>query len=328
MHAGKTMKKNTPKQKKFPVALTRCDNYSEKNVAEAINRQFELLGGIDKFIKPGKTVLLKPNFIVPRAPQTCAQTDPAIVIETAKIVKQAGAKCIVGDSPAWNTVTSCAKKLNLIEKLKALNVQLTALKNPVNTKLPSFKIPISKTALEADAIINLPKLKTHQQLNATFAIKNMFGVVPGKRKAFYHFSKGKSYRRFTKMLLEIYDHCRPTINIIDGVTAMQGQGPISGQPRKLGVIIGSIDPIAAELVCCKITNIEPDQLPIINQAAKLNLYCHSFDHIEILGDDCQQFICPDFIQAQLTELRFTFPRICKSVSKQILIIAKSAFSKT
>ena len=85
------------------VILTRCNDYAQANIAESLQKQFELLGGLGKFINPGDTVLLKPNFITPTARRHAAQTDPAIIIETAKLLKDFGAKPLLGDSPAWGT---------------------------------------------------------------------------------------------------------------------------------------------------------------------------------------------------------------------------------
>jgi len=89
------------------VTLIRCTDYSEAKIAEAIARHFELLGGMDKFVKPGDTVLLKPNFITPRRRRYATQTDPAVIVETARLLKDFGARPFVGDSPAWGDVFSC-----------------------------------------------------------------------------------------------------------------------------------------------------------------------------------------------------------------------------
>ena len=102
-------------------------------------------------------------------------------------------------------------------------------------------IPIYKTlelAMKkhpnADVIINLPKFKSHQQLKATFAVKNMFGCVSGKRKALWHFRKGGSVDDFCELLIDIYRFLNPVLTIIDAVTAMDGPGPINGKARALG----------------------------------------------------------------------------------------------
>ena len=174
------------------TAVIRCESYDSANITTGIEKVFSLLGRIDSFICKGETVLIKPNFIIPRPAEHAAQTDPAVVIALAQIIKDFGARPVVGDSPAWNSIAACVKALGLKEPLERLGVPVVALNKPVKHKIGSVNIGISSTALQADKIINVPKLKAHQQLGATFAIKNMFGCVTGKQKAFLHFTKGKS----------------------------------------------------------------------------------------------------------------------------------------
>jgi uncharacterized protein (DUF362 family) len=188
------------------VALTRCENYDPPKIADAIKRQFELLGGLDKFVRPGDTVLLKPNFIAPKSRRHATQTDPAFIIEMARLLKDFGAKPFVGDSPAWSTAFNCAKVLKLDEPLKKLDVPIKDLDRPKWKRIGERKtrVGISSVALDADVIFNIPKFKAHQQLGATFAVKNMFGCVVGKEKAIWHFFKGKNAGDFCQLLIDIY----------------------------------------------------------------------------------------------------------------------------
>jgi len=249
------------------VTLTRCGDYGRSRIAEAMKRQFELLGGLEKFVKPGDTVLLKPNFIAPRSRRHATQTDPAVIIETARLLKDFGARPFVGDSPAWSNVFACVKALKLTEPLARMGVPVKQLDSRRDCTIGARQtnVGISSIALDANAIINLPKFKSHQQLGATFAVKNMFGCVAGKRKALWHFSKGKDPTDFCELLIDIYEYLKPALTIIDGVTAMDGAGPIRGRARPLGWIIGGTDPIACETVCANLVDIEPESLPIVNQ---------------------------------------------------------------
>jgi uncharacterized protein (DUF362 family) len=308
------------------VALVQCQNYQSEKVTESIDRLLSLLGGIEQFISRGEKVLIKPNFIIPRPPQQAAQTDPAVIIALAQIIKDFGAKPIVGDSPAWNSIAACVKALGLKEPLKNMGVPVVALNKPLRHEIGNGNIGISRVAMEADKIINFPKLKTHQQLGATFAIKNMFGCVSGKQKAFLHFTKGKSCEEFCEMLVEIYKFLKPVLTIIDGVIAMEGQGPINGKARRLGFLMGGVDPVACELVCCKLINFNPLQLPIIQTAIRMNLGCSDFQEIDLLGEDYTKFICPDFIHAELTPLEFSLPRVIKSVAKHLSLLIRGRLS--
>jgi len=306
------------------VALVRCSDYSQSKIAEAIQRQFELLGGVERFVKRGDTVLLKPNFIAPKARRYATQTDPAVIIETAKLLKDYGARPFVGDSPAWGNVFTSVKKLKLEEPLQRLGVPVRQLNKPKKCRIGAegIKVRISSAALDADVIISLPKFKTHQQLVATFAVKNMFGCVSGKRKALWHFSKGKDAGEFCEFLIEVFRFLKPALTIIDAVMVMDGPGPIKGRARPLGWLIGGTEPIACEMVCCKLVNIDPEEIPIIRTARQMRFGCSDHDKIEIAGDGFPEDVCTDFQAAELIPIRFSLPHVCKSVWKQILLLAK------
>ena len=307
------------------VATTRCVDYSEGAVREAIARQFELLGGIERFVKRGDSVLLKPNFIAPRAPeQNPAQTHPAVIIETAKLLKKRGAKPFVGDSPAWTNARSCAAALGLIESLSELDVPVRQLDRPQQCVLSrsGVKVRISSVALEADMIINLPKLKAHQQLVTTFAVKNMFGCVSGKQKALWHFLKGKSRDEFCELLLEICGLLKPSVTIVDGVVAMEGQGPIRGTARDLGWLIGGTDPVAVELICCELIGKKPSEMPMIEAARRVDSGCVDRNQITTAGDDIAGAACTDFRLAEPAPVRFSLPHVVRSVCKQIVMLAR------
>jgi uncharacterized protein (DUF362 family) len=312
------------------VSLTRCTSYDQPKIAEAIKQQFELLGGLSRFVKPGDTVLLKPNFIAPRSRRHATQTHPVVIVETARLLKDFGAKPFVGDSPAWGNAFSCAAALRLHEPLKKLSVPVKQLDKPRTCKVgpKNTKVGISSLALNADVIINLPKFKSHQQLVATFAVKNMFGCVSGKRKAIWHFRKGGKPENFCEILIDIYSFLNPVLTIIDGVSVMDGQGPIRGRTRPLGWLIGGIDPIACEIICCKLVNIQPDNLPIIKTAKKMGFGSSDITEIKILGDDFSQHICTDFELPKLFPIRFSFLHVCKSILKQVLLLAKSVNTKS
>jgi len=311
------------------VALTKCNDYSKSNIAEAIEKQFSLLGGLEKFISRGDSVLLKPNFIAPMSHRHATQTDPAVIIETAKLLIDFGAKPFVGDSPAWSNVFACTKALKLQEPLKQLSVPVKQLNKPKNYTIGAkgTKIRISSVAIEADAIINLPKFKAHQQLIATFAIKNMFGCISGKRKALWHFAKGKNEYDFCEMLIDIYEFLNPVVTIIDAVTAMEGSGPIRGNPRHLGYLIGGTDPIACEIICTKLIGIESSSLPIIKTAKLMNFGCCDINKIRIIGDNLPKDIFTDFEIPKQIPIKFSFPQVCKSIHKQILLLIKENFGK-
>jgi uncharacterized protein (DUF362 family) len=311
------------------VTLNRCADYSEGEIAKAISTQFEVLGGVGTFVRAGDSVLLKPNLIAPKSERYATQTHPAVIIAVARLLKDFGARPFVGDSPAWSNVFACVKALKLEEPLRKLSVPVKQLDNPRWTRVgkSNTKVGISSVALDADVIINMPKFKTHQQMVATFAVKNMFGCVAGKRKALWHFTKGKRERVFCELLIDIFEYLKPAVTIIDGVVAMDGAGPIGGRSRTLGWIIGGTDPMSLETICCKLVNIKPDELPILTTARQMGLPCPDEDNIKILGDDFPESICMDFELPELIPLRFSLLHVFKSIGKQIILLAKAAIMR-
>jgi len=222
-------------------------------------------------------------------------------------------------------VFGCAKALKLEEPLKELSVPVKQLDKPKWCRVGrrNTKVGISSVALDADVIINLAKFKTHQQMVATFAVKNMFGCVAGKRKAIWHFRKGGNTDDFCEFLIDIFEFLNPALTIIDAVIAMDGPGPIRGGARPLGWLIGGTEPVACETVCCKLVNIKPEELPIIKTARQMGLGCSDAGKIEIAGDNFSENICTDFELGKPVPLRFSFLHVCKSICKQIILLAKS-----
>jgi uncharacterized protein (DUF362 family) len=307
------------------VALIQCEDYESARVAEAVRRQIDLVGGLPSFVKPGDSVLIKPNFIAPRSHRrSAAQTHPAVILAVARLLKDYGARPFVGDSPAWADTAACARVLGLIEPLHRLGVPIRQLDNPKKCRLgrDGPRVGISSVALEADAIVNLPKFKAHQQLTATFAVKNMFGCVSGKRKALWHFRKGDDETEFCTMLIGIYERLGPVLTLIDGIVAMEGQGPIRGPSRPLGWLIGGTDPIACEIACCRLIGLSPDAVPIIRTARQIGFGCSDPARIEIAGDTPPATACPDFLKPHLMPIKFSLGHICRSIGRQILLLAR------
>jgi uncharacterized protein (DUF362 family) len=210
--------------------------------------------------------------------------------------------------------------------LRRLGVPLRQLNAPRKCRLgpDGPRIGLSSLALEADAIINLPKFKTHQQMVATFAVKNMFGCVSGKHKALWHFRKGNTADEFAGLLVSVCRYLRPALTIIDGIVAMHGPGPIRGRCKSLGWLIGGTDPMACEMVCCRLLGMEPAQLPIIRAARAVGYGCTDPDGIEITGDALPTTPCAGFEPAPLMPVKFTLGRVCRSISRQILLLLRGS----
>jgi uncharacterized protein (DUF362 family) len=308
------------------IYIRRVDSYKSETLLKTIEDIFSTFSDSIN-IKRSDSVLIKPNFIAPRPVESGAITHPEVLIAIASALRDMGAKPFIAESPAWGNVKKCMEIFGYDKKFEKLGIDFMELDGPVKTIIDGSKIGISRIALEADKIINVPKFKAHQQLGATFAIKNMFGCVPGKAKAIQHLIRGKDYDRFCRMIAEIYKKLNPTLNIIDGITAMEGMGPLSGTPKHMGVMIAGADPVACERVCAEIAGFDLNRLGLFQTAKKMNLGCGDIEKIEIIGDNLESVRCPDFKQPEQIELYFSLPRVCKSIFKQILHTIKPADSQ-
>lgn len=310
-----------------PVVLYQLDTYEPAAVREAICQTFGLLGGLNAFVKAGQYVLIKPNLISSR-PQS--QTNPVVIVELAKLVKEAGCRVAVADSPAWGSITSCARKSGLLTLAGQSDIPIFEFRDPVKTDNPAGlihkKLTVSRQALEADVVINVPKLKTHQQLKLTAAIKNMFGVVPGKRKAWWHFTAGRDHH-FAYMLIDTYRLMKPALTIIDAVEAMEGPGPIRGDLRPLGALVASQDPFAAELVACQLVGCDPKSLTLIQAGWNLGLSPERVEQVEVVGTRPEQLRVDDFDFPSLIPLRFSLPRVVKSTAKQAWLLCQGKLGR-
>ncbi len=282
-----------------------------------MHRIFELSGGISRFVRPGERILVKPNLIAPYPVDKPAQTHPQMILAVVQSVLDAGGKPIVGDSPAWGGVDACLEALGVRDTLIKIGATIVEMDKPVWRKIDGVRVGLSRHALEADSIINVPKFKAHQQLGATFAIKNMFGCVSGKQKPIWHFIRGGDHKSFCRLLWGIYQHLSPAFNLIDAVVGMEGQGPLSGTAKQLGFLVGSDDAACCELLCATMIDMPPANLPLLAQALQGRKL--DFQSLNIIGDDYRPMLCRDFVRARLTPLRFSFPRICKSILKQAAI---------
>ena len=306
------------------VSLARCEDYQEQDLDDALSTVVGQLGGWEQFVQPGQTVLIKPNFIAPRRPDVPAQTDGRLIAVIAKQLNRIGAKVLVGDSTAWGSAKKNAMLAGLDKQaLDAAGAELVEFNQPckviIQTPQGPRKVHIDRTVLEVDRIINVPKLKAHQQLVLSGALKNPFGAVPGKRKAWWHCRYGK-IETFTDMIVGVYQKIAPVLNIIDGVTAMQGRGPINGKLKKVGLLLASTDAAAIDRVACEILGIKPQDVPILIAAKRAGAGATELDDIELIGPDLESLRIEGFVIPELMPLQFTPWRVCQSIARQIRIL--------
>ncbi|MHC4441946.1 MAG: DUF362 domain-containing protein [Planctomycetota bacterium] len=313
------------------VAIEITTSYHSSAIGKAISKIVESAGGWAGLIRSGDRVLVKPNCISAATPDQAVQTHPAVILEICRQLLDFGARPFVGDSPAWGTLQGNLRQLGIIDDLSRLAVPVVPFKNPVKAENPKgkvfHKLTVDSAALDADAIVNVPKFKAHRQVFLTVAIKNMFGCVNGRRKAWWHVKAGSYDNYFGRMLVETYVLLQPVINIVDAVVAMEGNGPIKGQPRPMNLIIGSTDGVAIERIAADLVDVKPARIRTLQAAKELAVGIPYRDQIDIRGPDIADIRVKDFQLPKLLPLGFSIPRLVKGTLKNAWIVHQQTKTK-
>ena len=292
---------------KVRVSIIKCNSYKNKHLKKAIAESVGLLGGFKKFVKPGDRVLIKPNLLSPSAPEKAITTHPAFITAVIEELLECTGEIknitlADSSSPAVPFKESGIKKVykqaGILEVSRETGIKLnysTEYQSISNKEGRTIKkIEVIKPALEADVIINLSKFKTHNLTVLTGAVKNMFGVVPGFTKVGYHL-RFDNTGDFVGMLFDLITLVRPALNIMDGITGMEGEGPGSGgTPREIGLILASSDSISLDTVMGRIINLDEDLNPFIKTARERGISSAELDNIEIMGEKIENIIMDDF----------------------------------
>lgn len=273
------------------VALVRCPSYEKTCTEQAVRRSVDLQGGIGTVVGPGSRVLIKPNLLKARGPEAAVTTHPEIVRAVIRLVQEAGGRASVGDSPGMGDLKKVAEKAGLLDVIIEEGATLADFTDAVQVKNKGRfqRFEIARAVQEADVIINLPKLKTHGMTTLTGAVKNLFGCIPGKRKVQWHFNTGINHDLFMRMLVELYVLLQPRFTIMDAVVGMEGNGPGSGDPREVGLILAGKDAVAVDAVAGQLVGVSPQQQPVLRAAAAAGAGETSLERIPVLGEriaDC------------------------------------------
>jgi uncharacterized protein (DUF362 family)/Pyruvate/2-oxoacid:ferredoxin oxidoreductase delta subunit len=281
---------------KTKIAAIRCDDYREEHVAEAVRRCVDLFGGIRSLIRPRERVLIKPNLLKASFPDRAVTTHPEVVRAVIRLVHEAGAEALVGDGPGIGDLRRVAERSGILAVVRQEGAVLAEFDDAVTVKSNGRfqRFEISRVAAEADAIINLPKFKTHGMTILTGAVKNLFGCIPGKRKVQWHFNTGVDRGSFMRMLVELAALLKPRFTIMDSIVGMEGNGPGSGDPRTMGVLLAGRDPVAVDSVAGRLVGIPPETLPVIKAAAEAGTGETKTENIQIVGDRLSSLIVSGF----------------------------------
>lgn len=253
-----------------------CHSYEPDTVRAAVRGVFDALGGVDALIPAGARVLVKPNFLSAQPPETAVTTHPAVVEAVLEIVRARTDAVTLGDSPGLDDAQTVARAAGMTAFCGRLGVPVVDFKDSVSVKTAegaTFRgLEVAREVLDADVVINLPKLKTHGMMRLTAGVKNMFGGIVKVRKGQWHFRTGRNERMFAAMLVDLYEVFRPAVTIVDGVVGMEGQGPgAGGDPRHVGLLIGGFDAHEIDWVCARLVGFEPESVPTLNVAIEKGL---------------------------------------------------------
>jgi len=219
------------------------------------------LGG--EKIEKNSRVLIKPNLLAPASPDRAIVTHPLVIRAVVEYVNNRGVMPQISDSPAIGTFKKILNESGIAHELHGLDAVCKEFKDStvIDVGKPFNKIEIARDALESDFLINLPKFKTHAQMRLTLGVKNLFGCIVGMKKPEWHFRVGVDREMFADLLARICKVVNPALTIMDGVLAMEGQGPgKGGTPKKLGLVLGSNNAAAMDITVCKMLGLAPDSL--------------------------------------------------------------------
>lgn len=292
------------------VSVAACKSYEEAEVRAALEALLQPLGGLD-WVTPGMVIGLKVNLITFIKPEAAATTHPALICGLIGLLREKGAEVIVGDSPGGIYNKVYLDRVYAVTGMKLAEEAGATLNHDFSVKEAEF--PEARSAKtftytgwldRCDAIINFCKLKTHGMMSMSAAAKNMFGAVPGTVKPEYHY-RFPEPAMFADMIVDLDEYFRPRLSIIDGVVGMEGNGPTSGTPRPVGVLIASQNPHAADLIGGAIIGLGPKDVPTLAAAVRRGLIPEDPEAVETAGIDWHEYIIPDYKKVEtVRSLRF------------------------
>jgi uncharacterized protein (DUF362 family)/Pyruvate/2-oxoacid:ferredoxin oxidoreductase delta subunit len=272
------------------VSVFACETYDSGTVRRAVTGVLAPLGGIGRFVHPGMQVLLKPNLVSAADLERAVTTHPAVVQAIAELVRAAGATVLIGDSPGGPVENGPRvwRKSGMAEVADRTGARLVHFDGVVWKRLDGANGPqdyfVARPALEADLVINLPKLKTHILTLYTGAVKNLFGAIPGTRKREVH-CRAPGVRDFSQALVDVLELVRPGLTLMDGVLGQEGNGPgMGGTPRRYGCLAASADPVALDTVIAQALGYRPGEVLHLPQASVRGLGVSDLDAVRVVGD--------------------------------------------
>jgi uncharacterized protein (DUF362 family)/Pyruvate/2-oxoacid:ferredoxin oxidoreductase delta subunit len=305
----------------LPVSLQPLADYQPQAVRAALEQLLAPLGGMAAFVRPGQKVLLKPNLLSGKPPEKAVTTHPEIVRQVILLAQAAGGIVSVGDSPGIGTPESVARKCGILQVVEETGARFAPFVESVPVKVSAgtfHQLELAREVLDAEVIINLPKLKTHQMMGYTGAVKNLFGSVVGMRKVRLHLQAGADPAFFALMLLELAEHIPPALSIMDAVVGMEGNGPGSGDPIQIGALLASPHALALDTVATALVGLNERQVWTQRVAIETGRAGSCLDEVTISGPPLASLRPGNFRPAPSADVGFGLPSPVKRTLRNTL----------
>ena len=263
-----------------PSVISAVGEYDVGLIETALRRELELLGITDMFA--GKRVMIKPNLVMKKSPESAAVTHPAVLEAMIRVLRDSASDIIIAESPPGvytpQLLRSYYSACGIDKVAEKYGVKLNLDTEVRGVSLPdahtSHMFELTAPTLDADVIVNLAKLKSHALTKYSGAVKNYFGCIPGIQKVETH-ARFPDYNVFASMLVDLCSYIamsKPTFNVVDGILAMEGNGPTGGDAVKLGCVVAGRNPFNVD--CAATQLIGWDNVPMLDEAARRG-YCTS-----------------------------------------------------
>lgn len=273
---------------KHLVVLIPLDTYEQSAVDAAVAQGISLLGGWEQFLHPEEKILLKPNLLSRSLPQKAITTHPAVFSAVCRSLRESGFDHLsYGDSPGNPTTTpdKAAHTSGIAEAAERYQVAMADFSSGSVVSFPEGKraksFYLCHGVQDCDALINVCKMKTHALERITGAVKNLYGCITGVNKAAGHASYPDS-EVFADMLTDLHRCVRPRLHIMDGITAMEGNGPTSGTPINMNVLLFSADPVALDSVFAHLVHLNPETVPTCVSGVQGGIGVMAADQIDVV----------------------------------------------
>jgi uncharacterized protein (DUF362 family)/NAD-dependent dihydropyrimidine dehydrogenase PreA subunit len=307
------------------VAVTRCSDYDTERVLAAVRKSVDSLGGIHRFATPGETMLIKPNMLSAKAPEEALTTHPEVLRAVIKIVKECGATPIVGDSPSGPStemiLRRLAQKTGIQRVCDEEGVEFVLFDESFKVSFPNGvaakTFELTTVLRQVSGVISVAKMKTHTFTVLTGAVKNLFGLIPGLKKAEYHF-RMQNRAAFSEMLVDLAECVKPRLTVMDAVVAMDGDGPAGGNLRNVGLILSSANVHALDSVFLNLAGADPASVPSVAIAVRRGLAPADISAIRIVGDSEAATKLKGFKMPSTARAYGGIPRVLGKVAGEIV----------